>query len=223
MAYLTPPTKSDGNILTAAEWNTYVRQNMIDTPPDVFTQAGQLLIGTGVDSASLLAPGGEGYFLRANSAQALGVDWDVFDKGLVQFAQTTLANSTTTRLQMASLAFSVGSISVNTTNDWVSVGRAGYYRLGWRMRWHRNGATIPDAAYFEAYLYFNGALVSTLCRFTSETALIPNQWESLYFTGHVLHEATGAGSYYIDVFQNSGSTSTFVSGDSMSQLSVMRI
>lgn len=30
MAYNVPPTKSVGNTLTAADWNTYVRDNMVD-------------------------------------------------------------------------------------------------------------------------------------------------------------------------------------------------
>ena len=55
MAYTTPvPTKSPGDTWTAAEHNTYIRDNFAASVPDVFTAAGQLVVGTGADAMTTL-------------------------------------------------------------------------------------------------------------------------------------------------------------------------
>jgi len=64
MAYNTPPTKATGDTLTAAEWNTYVRDNMAAGVPDVMGAAGDLLVGSGPDAANVLSKGDDGAVLR---------------------------------------------------------------------------------------------------------------------------------------------------------------
>ena len=56
MAYTTPvPTKAVGNTWTAAEHNTYIRDNFAASVPDIFTAKGQLPVGTGADTMTTLS------------------------------------------------------------------------------------------------------------------------------------------------------------------------
>lgn len=75
MAYNTPPSKSTGDTWTAAEHNTYIRDNMAAMAPDVFTTKGDLFAATGPDAGSRVAAGSNGQRLVADSAQAAGVKW----------------------------------------------------------------------------------------------------------------------------------------------------
>ena len=57
MACTTLPTYSTGDTITAANWNTYVKDNFAAMPPDVFTASGELFVGAGADTGQLLSPG----------------------------------------------------------------------------------------------------------------------------------------------------------------------
>ena len=72
MAFTTLPTYSTGDSVTAASWNTYIKNNFAAMPPDVFTATGQLFVGEGADAGGLLSPGGSG-FLIVDAAEPLGV------------------------------------------------------------------------------------------------------------------------------------------------------
>jgi len=85
MAYNTPPTKQTGDVLTAAEWNTYIRDNFASGVPDILAAKGDLPVGTGPNAATRLAVGSNGQRLVADSAQAAGMKWtdDYFVIGVV--------------------------------------------------------------------------------------------------------------------------------------------
>ncbi len=75
MAYNTPPTKSVGDTFTAAEWNTYIRDNQAAGVPDIFAAKGDLAIASGANAAGALTVGSDGQLLMADASQALGVKW----------------------------------------------------------------------------------------------------------------------------------------------------
>jgi hypothetical protein len=75
MAYNTPPTKNTGDVFTAAEFNSYIRDNFAAGVPDIFTTKGDLAAATGPNAATRLAVGSNGQRLAADSAQATGVKW----------------------------------------------------------------------------------------------------------------------------------------------------
>jgi len=50
MVWTPPLTAIAGSVLTAAEWNTSVRDNLNETAPAKATQAATLFVGTGVNS-----------------------------------------------------------------------------------------------------------------------------------------------------------------------------
>ncbi len=75
MAYTPVPTQNTGDTVTAANFNTWVKDNFAASAPDVFAAKGDLFIGTGADAGSVLAVGTNGYVLTADSTQATGVKW----------------------------------------------------------------------------------------------------------------------------------------------------
>lgn len=50
MAWTTPMTAVAGNTLTAADWNTHVRDNLLETSPAKATTAGSLFVGNGANT-----------------------------------------------------------------------------------------------------------------------------------------------------------------------------
>lgn len=56
MAWTTPKTYTAGNTLTAAELNTYQRDNMNETAPAVATAAGNLIVTDGANSITERTP-----------------------------------------------------------------------------------------------------------------------------------------------------------------------
>jgi hypothetical protein len=75
MPYNTPPTKSTGDTFTAAEWNSYIRDNFAASAPDIFTTKGDLVVATGPNVGTRLGIGSNGQRLAADSTQATGVKW----------------------------------------------------------------------------------------------------------------------------------------------------
>lgn len=66
MAYNTPPTKSPGDTFTAAEWNTYMRDNQAAGVPDQFAAAGDMFLGSGANAGIILPSSYSQYRLKSN-------------------------------------------------------------------------------------------------------------------------------------------------------------
>jgi hypothetical protein len=56
MAWTSPMTASSGSVLTAAQWNTHVRDNENQTAPALVTQAGQIVVSTGANALAARTP-----------------------------------------------------------------------------------------------------------------------------------------------------------------------
>lgn|SRR5574340_289932 len=74
MAYNPVPTVATGDPWSAANANTYWRDNFAAGVPDIFTAAGQLAYATGADAAAALAAGAARTSLRMN-AGASAPEW----------------------------------------------------------------------------------------------------------------------------------------------------
>jgi len=75
MAFTTLPTYSTGDSVTAANWNTYIKNNFAAMPPDIFTATGEIFVGEGADTGGLLSPSTTGKPLIVATAQTLGVKY----------------------------------------------------------------------------------------------------------------------------------------------------
>lgn len=58
MAWTSPTTFTEGAVLTAAEMNTYVRDNMLETAPAKATTAGGIFVATGANTIAERIPAG---------------------------------------------------------------------------------------------------------------------------------------------------------------------
>lgn len=67
-------TKTDTDYVYATDFRQ-LRENWIVGVPDIFTEAGQLVVGLGADSAGLLSAGCDWRYLMANSAKAEGMEF----------------------------------------------------------------------------------------------------------------------------------------------------
>jgi hypothetical protein len=56
MAWSAPMTAVNNAVLTAAQWNTYVRDNLNETAPAKVTQAGQLVVTSGANQVVARTP-----------------------------------------------------------------------------------------------------------------------------------------------------------------------
>lgn len=129
MAYNTPPTKNVGDSFTAAEWNTYMRDNMAAGVPDIFTTAGDLAVGSGPDAATRLAVGSAGQILTATPVQ-----WAYPNAPKVKLRVTSfaLANLTPTAIQFASEdidTHAFANLGVANTRVTIPAGLDGDYML----------------------------------------------------------------------------------------------
>lgn len=68
MAFSVVPTVATGDLWTAANHNTYIRDNFAAGVPALFTAAGDLAIGSGVGSAAQLPVGAQGKLLKVLSS-----------------------------------------------------------------------------------------------------------------------------------------------------------
>jgi len=76
MAYTAVPTKSTGDLWTAADHNTYIKDNFAAGVPDIFTTKGDIAVATGANVATILGVGTNGQVLVADSSESCGVKWD---------------------------------------------------------------------------------------------------------------------------------------------------
>jgi hypothetical protein len=75
MAYTTVPTVASGDLWTAANHNTYIRDNFAAGVPAIFSAKGDLAVASGLQTAGRLAVGVEGTALLADPSQPLGLRW----------------------------------------------------------------------------------------------------------------------------------------------------
>jgi len=75
MAYTDIPTVSVGDLHTASDFNTYLKDNFGAGIPDKFTAKGDIALGEGADTIGILALGNAGDWLTCDAAETLGVKW----------------------------------------------------------------------------------------------------------------------------------------------------
>ncbi len=76
MAFSTPPLVATGDLITAADWNTYIRDNMLTLFP--FTAAGQIGVASGIDTlGALTGPSAGGLVLTSDLIESLKMKWEL--------------------------------------------------------------------------------------------------------------------------------------------------
>lgn len=75
MAYNPLPSVTTGDLWTASNHNTYIRDNFAAGVPDIFTTKGDLAVASGGNAGDRLGVGSAGQVLTPSSAEALGLKW----------------------------------------------------------------------------------------------------------------------------------------------------
>lgn len=75
MSYTPVPTVNTGDLWSASQHNTYIKENFAAGVPDIFTAKGDLPAASAADAAGRLAVGSNGQVLKADSTQSLGLAW----------------------------------------------------------------------------------------------------------------------------------------------------
>lgn len=100
MAYVSPVSRSTGDIITAAIWNQDVVENVLAGASEIAESVGDLIVGAGEHELTRLAPGTGGTLLRRKVSEA-GLEWAVPADalqtfGLVAAGRLTAAATTVT-------------------------------------------------------------------------------------------------------------------------------
>ncbi len=77
MAYNVVPTLATGDPWTAANHNTYIRDNFLAGVPALAAAKSNLFVATAANAADVLAVGSDYKNLRAASAEVLGMKWSL--------------------------------------------------------------------------------------------------------------------------------------------------
>lgn len=185
MAYNVPPSKSNGQTITAAEWNTYVRDNFEAAVPDLFEADGDLAVGLGNNAGDRLPVGTPGTFLVANSAMPLGVQWQRKPKAIMRnTASQNVSPTTNTRI-----AFNVVDVAQDLTaslvNNHIQAVRAGVYTITYSLEVSRGVPyttnDFPTLGYYIA-LYLQGPFGNVLTDVWYRDQN-PPRWNSLQWSG----------------------------------------
>src|SRR3972149_1027593 len=90
MAYSVVPTVATGDLWTAANHNTYIRDNFLAGVPGIFTAAGDLAYASAPGAASRLPIGAVGKTLRVSSGNLPA--WEEISLKTAQIKRTTNQN-----------------------------------------------------------------------------------------------------------------------------------
>jgi hypothetical protein len=164
MAYTKVPTKSTGDLWTAADHNTYIKNNFAAGVPDIFTTKGDIAVATAANIAARLEVGTDGQMLVADSSESTGMKW----------TDDPLADIVTTKgdILAATAADTLTRLAVGTDNQFLMADSSQSTGLGWSSiednaaRYEVSGAkTIANTTLtiinFDTSVYDPGSAVTT--------------------------------------------------------------
>jgi hypothetical protein len=167
MSYTAVPTKSTGELWTAANHNMYIKDNFAAGVPDIFTTKGDIAVATAADTATRLAVGTDGQFLVADSGESCGIKWSTINTFVgarykVSTGQT-ISNGAITIVNFDSEDYDTDS-AVTTGAAWkftVPVDMGGYYLVTTSVFFDSDNNWAAGEV-MQLLLYKNNALVSYL-------------------------------------------------------------
>jgi hypothetical protein len=127
-----------------------------------FDTAGQLIVGSGPFSATILDPGTAGQYLVTDPAQPAGLKWYTTPPPLTSNPaamiqptnQTIVGPGAWTRVTSMASVYAVGGTTVSGSS--VAVPVTGIYRVSYQLKWQNTGAQPPAGAYVAGVLKGSG-------------------------------------------------------------------
>ena len=133
MAYSAVPTVATGDLWTASNHNTYIRDNFAAGVPDIFTTKGDIAVASGPDAASRIGVGANNNVLMADSAQTNGIKWAPISMPAGKCwrsSNQTIANNTYTVITFTNEEFDTGNfINLGTYNSRITIPENGYFLI----------------------------------------------------------------------------------------------
>ena len=146
MAYTALPTFITGDLFTAANANSYWRDNFAAGAPGVFAAAGDLHYATGANAGAALTIGDAGQVLSVNSG-GTAPEWDGSLIGVgVSSTDTNLVKNEYKTVVFDTEAFDTGSFYSSTNSDAVTIPFAGVFQLSGTVTF--DASTDGTAPYF---------------------------------------------------------------------------
>jgi hypothetical protein len=128
MAYNPVPTVATGDLWTASNHNTYIRDNFAAGVPDIFTAAGDLAIASGANAATNLPIGSSGQVLQVIAGLPA---WNGADGCLVR--KSTAQSISNNVLPTAISSFDIESWDYNSyhsgSDGYITVPETGIYTV----------------------------------------------------------------------------------------------
>jgi len=202
MAYNPVPTVTTGDLWTAANHNTYIRDNFAAGVPDIFTAKGQIAVASGENAAGVLNPGSDGQVLMADSSQSLGLKyaWAGIPIGGIIIWSGSVGNIPN------GFALCDGTSGTPDLRDKFIVGAGGSYAVGATggasththtqgdtglesSHTHTQGNTGSESSHTHSYSGTTGGASQTTSLASGSGALIASDTHTHTFSG-----TTGAGS-----------------------------
>lgn len=205
MAFTPPALKTVNTLITAADWNTFIRDNFAAGVPGLFAAKGDLAVGSGPQAAQRLAVGGSGQALQVDPAFPLGVGWDFFHRAKVRrSAQASVPSASAVYITFDTEVYDNGNLATPGSQV-VTVQRDGVYRIAAFARLNRNGQTLHAGESIYAGLTLNGNLWAYLAYIqpAAETYSHTPYW---MLQGVLISHALAGWAIGLMVYQNSGGT-----------------
>lgn len=223
MSYTAVPTQNIGDEWTAAEHNTYVRDNFAAGIPDIFTTKGDLAAASAADVAGRLGVGANGTSLLADSGETLGMKW----AGAGPFIRYTKGTDQTIASGAAAEVIDYDTETFDTGDDvtigaaWhfdVPVGGAGYYLISVSGVFE-SSAAWGVAEYVRLSLYKGGVEDCVIAeRYMQAAATV-----AVYVHGAMIISLADEDVVDIRCTQNSGSNLVYDGGTSASRVCIARL
>lgn len=143
MPYVSPTSRSSGDVITASIWNQDVVDNSKASAPDSFTTKGDLFAATAADAGARVGVGADDSTLVADSAQTAGLAWQTQPAARVyNSGDIDPATSTWVALTFDSERFDTDTVHSTVTNTGrltVPTGGTGLYTIGLHVTFDSSG------------------------------------------------------------------------------------
>jgi hypothetical protein len=152
MAYTTPPLKTVGDTLTAAEWNAAVRDNMAAGVPGAFTTKGQIPVASGSMAGGLLSVGSDYSILQSRAGATLGTEWATGAPGfIVRHGNPSIPTNTLTAVPFNLVEKAWPGFTLGTYIS-IPAGMGGYWGLTVSGNWD----PVADTTLRSIYIVWGG-------------------------------------------------------------------